>query len=179
MTQQEALSALSSPETMCDGASALAATGDPAAVMPLARAYAGRAEGGSKVCLLEALGKLGAEGQVPGLWGAAVGQDDRYVILQLAGLFPSDAALSVLDAALPDPDARTRFLVLRAVGLQLRTPAWVALCERWLNHADAPVRLAAVEALAGRPEATAALKARIPVESDPKIKARLEMLVGD
>lgn len=179
MTQNEALTALSSPDTMCDGASVLAAAGDAAAVMPLARVYASRVEGGSKVCLLDAMGKLGAEHQVPALWASAAGLDDRYVVVQLAGWFPSDAALPVIDAALADTDGRMRFLVLRGVGLQLRSPAWAALCERWLAHPDVPVRLAAIEALAGRADSAAALKARILVEPDEKLKAKLEMLVGD
>lgn len=179
MTQEEALTALSSPETMCDGAAVLAKAGEVSALMPLARAYASRAEGSHRVCLLDAMDKLGAAAGVPASWASAATADDRYVVLQLASWFPSDAALPVLEAAVADPDARTRFLVLRAVGLQLRTPAWAALCERWLAHADAPVRLAAVEALAGRPESAAALKARIAVEPDAKIKAKLEMLVGD
>lgn len=178
MTHEQALQALSSPETACDGATALAAAGDPASLLPIARAYAGRTEGG-KACLLDALDKLGAATAVPGAWAAATTKDDRILVLQLASWFPSDAALPVIDAALADPDARTRFLVLRAIELQLRTPAWAAACERWLGHEDAAVRLAAVSALSSRPESAGALRARLAVETDPKVRARLELLVGE
>lgn len=170
----DAIAKLSSPSTWCDGAKALVKRGDPAGLTPLVKAYRAPHET-SKLCLLDAMEALGAAEHA-----AAIYAGDAKTGLDLMRLFPADAHLPVLVAAVELEDAQTRFIAIRALTSQLQTPAWIAGCIPLLSSPRLDVRKAVVEVLGRRdePEVLAALKAQSKVEADAALKSQLELIVG-
>lgn len=171
----EAVAKLQTPESWCDGAAQLAKLGDSRALLPLVRAYRARAEV-SKTCLLEAMDALSPRDHAAEMWAAG----DRVEALDLMRLFPDDAHLPLLSAAVEEDDALVRFTALRAIGAQIQTPAWIAAMIPLLSSDRLDVREQAVDRLARRdePEVLEALRARAEVEPDPALKARLSLLAG-
>ena len=145
MSAVDPLVLLATPGSRCAGAEALAARGERSAFSLLLRAWleAGEGEG---VCLLRAMRALGP---VEGTRDLFSGDGERRALaMVLAGLFPDDALLPLLDSALTDPDAEVRRHALRALPLQIRTPAWRSLLERQATASDPAVRTAAASLLA-------------------------------
>jgi hypothetical protein len=147
VTAPDTLALLATPGSRCAGARAAAASGDRAALAPLLRAWLASGEG-EGVCLLEAIRALGPVEGARELFAGNAGH--RALAMVLSSLFPDDALLPLLESALADADAEVRRHALRALPLQIRTPAWEALLKRQDASPDPAVRTAATSLLAER-----------------------------
>jgi hypothetical protein len=174
MNFDQAAALLADAGRYCEGASALAELGDVRALPALVKAYDSRMEGG-KGCLLQAMQALGPVAAAPTLVADAATATSGY---RLMGMFPDDSHLPLLVAGVTTPDARQRFVVLRALSTQLQTERWEAAMIGLLEHPAVDVRSSAIEALSRRTGDVvhAALSARRERETDDRLRARLEMI---
>lgn len=179
MDNEHALTLLGSYETWCRGADALARTGDPAMIVPLLRAYESREEGGSRVCLLDAMDALGARTVAHAMFDGP-GPDDRRMAAHLMGLFADDAHLPLLEQAAAADDDAVRREGLRAIATQVQTPAWEASMIRLLAAERLDTRTQAVQSLSKRRtgSARAALTARLDAEPDPDLRAKIAAILA-
>jgi hypothetical protein len=174
----EAVKLLGSPTTWCKGAETLAKLGDPRAIVPLMHAFKSRAEG-NKVCLYEAMDKLGGRKEARKL----IIQDDaekRLLGVRLMELFASDEHLPSLEAAArADRDEGVRAQAIYTLGLQKQTPLWEALMIQMLESVDEKLRSAAIENLATRytDSARKALRNRLPREASAELRTRIEAAI--
>jgi HEAT repeat protein len=144
-TYEQAVAALQREDTRCDGARALAALGDARAVVPLALSLDLPFER-SGACVIDALETLEAESRA-GALAASADPQDRRAGLRLLGLYPDEAHLPVLRAALDDREPALREVAARALASQWRTPAWRAAMRAAQEAADPAVRSVATDAL--------------------------------
>jgi HEAT repeat protein len=155
----EEIRGLSSPDTWCEVAKALAAAGEHRAIVPLLNAYESPIEGGKR-CLLEALEELDAGGAAAGLFETNDARQ-RVQALRLVELFGSDRHLSLLARALSDPADGVRAQARRALVNQEWTGPWEAAMISLLGDNDPQTQEMAVDSLRRRNSAasTAALRA--------------------
>lgn len=179
MDYQTAVERLRSPRTRDQAARALAALGEPRALPDLMNAYELGLEM-SALALLDAMQALGgADGADE--WYDAAGEDQRRKSVHMMELFPADSHLPRLRLALGDADPRVRTQARRSLSTQRQTPDWESLLVELLAAPGAADRLQAAESLAARrgPSVREALRARLPLETDPTVRAALERALRD
>lgn len=170
----DAVKLLSSPSTWCDGAARLAKLGDPDAIVALTAAtHAGHEA--SHLCLVDAMTALGGADHAAA-FAAAAEPERRQAALDLVLYLGDDRHLAVVESLAADPLPSLRARALK-VGHQLkRTPAWRQTMFRLLEADDVTVRGAVVDSLAldVRGDITTTLRARLAVEPDAGVKAKIE-----
>lgn len=170
----DAVKLLSSPTTWCDGAARLARLGDADAIVPLTAAMRAGHEA-STLCLVEAIESLGGATAAATL-SHSPEPDHRRAALDVLLYLGNDDHLPIIETLAADPLPSIRQQALKVVHQLKRTPAWRQTMFRLLSSPDVATRSAIVDSLAldVRGDITVALRARLAIETDPGVKAKLE-----
>jgi HEAT repeat protein len=170
----DAVKLLQSPTTWCDGAARLAKLGDPDAVVPLTAALHAGHEA-STLCLVDAIEALGGAALAHTL-GESPEPDRRHAALDVILYLGTDPELPILESLAADPLPSVRQHTVKVIHQLKRTAAWRQSMFRLLSSDDTTVRAAIVDSLAldVRGDITTALRARLPLEPDPAVKAKIE-----
>lgn len=149
MGVEELAAALGGPQDWARTAPALAATGDPAAIPALVRAYDAPREG-SRRHLLAALRELGGDTAALALAGSP-DPEERRLATRLMHLLGGERHAAALASLAADADVQTAALARRAFGAQPRTGEWAAIARRLARGPDPELAAAAAGWLAGEP----------------------------
>lgn len=173
----QAIEALSSPSTWCEGAETLAKFGDRNALVALMQAYELPVEE-NKICLLDAMDKLDPIAGAQKLSESAV-PDECRLALHLMELFPDDSHLKYIKNCLNLPDVAIKSQALNSLRLQNQTPAWEKLMIHLLDHPEEHIRRIAIESLSkrGSQRARLSLENHLHNESSETLRKELESLL--
>jgi HEAT repeat protein len=171
LTYDQAIKALASPSTWCDGAAELASLKDSRAIVPLVKAYEQKFEGSPAMCLLDALHAVAKGIDLATL---LPGADDeaRAALFHAMALVPNDGLIPALEQGTTDPNPN--------VHRQTQTAAWIKSMGRLLESPTPLLRRQAVESL-GRlqnEQSRTLLREHLARESSPELKAQIERALG-
>lgn len=178
MDFETAVERLSSPQTWCQGAEALARLGDPRALLPLVRAYETRYEGG-RACLLEAMEVLEPEKNALKLFDGGTAAEQRLAV-HLMEMFPDQRYLDRLEQAVESEEPGLRRQAARSLVCQRQTASWQQTMIRLLGHEDERVRWWVIEGLGtSRQESIReALEAHLAREADPTLRDKISSILA-
>lgn len=178
--REQSIQLLRSSSTWCKGARQLEEIGISEDILQLLKIFNLPTES-SKLCLLEAMKKLGAIDFARQIF-ARDNKEMKINGLLLMELFPDEKHIPILLSGLEMTDEQINEQALNSLITQKRTEKWIDAMLTLLNHKHENVRISVIDELAWHkksPRVVSALQDRLDRETSASVRKRIKEIVNE